>query len=461
MGVLGILVSLGLLMWLAYRGMTVLVLAPLLALLAVLFAGDVRLLAVYTQVFMTALGGFLVKYFPVFLLGAIFGRLMGDSGAADTIARVIVSRLGAGRAMLAIVLACAMLTYGGVSVFVVVFSAYPIAATLFRQARLPKRLIPGAIALGAGTLTMTALPGSPSIQNAIPMPYFGTDLYAAPVVGTIAGAVMLIGGLLWMHYRLRLAAAAGEGYGVHPNDVADASLPPHAPGFLAAITPLLLVVVGNFVFTRFVIPAMDTSYLAEARFGGVSIGDVRGMWALIAALAIACAATIALFWNSWQDLRKSINQGTMGSLLPIFNTASEVGYGTVIASLAAFALIRDQLLSLWPSQPLVTEAVAINVMAGITGSASGGLGIALAALGTTFTELANAAGVSPEMLHRVAVMASGGLDSLPHNGAVITLLVICGLTHRESYADIFVVSVVVPVLTLAGVLLTGALFGIF
>jgi H+/gluconate symporter-like permease len=461
MGVVGILISLGLLMWLAYRGITVLVLAPLLALLAVLFDGDVRLLGIYTQVFMTALGGFLVKFFPVFLLGAIFGRLMADSGAAETIARAIVSKLGSSRAMLAVVLACGVLTYGGVSVFVVAFAAFPVAARLFRQANLPKRLIPGAIVLGAGTLTMTALPGSPSIQNAIPMPYFGTDLYAAPVVGIVAGILMLSGGLLWLNYRRRKAIATGEGYGVHANENGGEKSSGPAPGLLLSLVPLLLVVVMNYVFTRLVIPAMDTSYLAEPRFGGVAVGDVRGMWALIAALAIACVAAIALYGNLRRNLRQSINQGTMSSLLPIFNTASEVGYGTVIASLAAFALIRDKLVALWPGQPLLTEAVAINAMAGITGSASGGLGIALAAMGETFVDMAAAVGISPELLHRVAVIASGGLDSLPHNGAVITLLVICGLTHRESYADIFVVSVVVPVLSLAAILIAGATLGLF
>jgi H+/gluconate symporter-like permease len=461
MGVVGILISLGLLMWLAYRGITVLVLAPLLALLAVLFDGDVRLLGIYTQVFMTALGGFLVKFFPVFLLGAIFGRLMADSGAAETIAHAIVSKLGSSRALLAVVLACGVLTYGGVSVFVVAFAAFPVAARLFRQANLPKRLIPGAIVLGAGTFTMTALPGSPSIQNAIPMPYFSTDLYAAPVIGAIAGILMLSGGLLWLNYRRRRAIATGEGYGVHANENGGERNAGAAPGLLLALVPLVLVIVMNYVFTRVVIPAMDTTYLAEPRFGGVAVGDVRGMWALIAALTIACVAAIALYGNLRRNLRQSINQGTMSSLLPIFNTASEVGYGTVIATLAAFALIRDKLVALWPDQPLLTEAVAINVMAGITGSASGGLGIALAALGETFVDMATAVGVSPELLHRVAVIASGGLDSLPHNGAVITLLVICGLTHRESYADIFVVSIVVPVLSLAAILIAGATLGLF
>lgn len=460
-GVLGILASLGLLMWLAYRGISVLVLAPLLSLLAVLIGGDLPLLAVYTQIFMTALGGFVIKYFPIFLLGAIFGRLMRDAGAANTIAHAIVATIGGQRALAAVVLACAVLTYGGVSVFVVAFAAFPVAATLFEQADIPKRLIPGAIVLGAGTFTMTALPGAPSIQNAIPMPYLGTDLFAAPGTGTLAAVLMLAGGLAWLNRRQRTARASGEGYGHPVAAPAEGDAPAPRPGLAISLAPLVLVIVANLVFARLIIPAMDTSYLADARFGRVSIDDVRGLWALIAALTVTLLATIALHWRAWADLAGSINQGTQTALVPIFNTASEVGYGTVIASLASFAVIRDRVLALWPESPLVSASVAISVMAGITGSASGGLGIALAALGESYLALTQAAGISHELLHRVVVIASGGLDTLPHNGAVITMLGICGLTHRESYADIFVVSVAVPVLTLILLLVGGTLIGSF
>ncbi len=460
-GVFGILLSLLLLMWLAYRGITVLVLAPLLALLAVLIDGDTRLLGTYTQIFMTGLGGFLVKYFPLFLLGAVFGRLMGDSGSADVIARVIAGTLGPRRAILAIVLATAILTYGGVSVFVVAFAAYPVAAALFRQVGIPKRLIPGALVLGAATFTMTALPGTPSIQNAIPMPYFGTDLYAAPGIGLIAGVLMLAGGILWLDRRARAARESGEGYGDHPLDASALDVPADRPSLLLALGPVAMVIAGNYLFTKFVIPAMDTAYLAEARFGKVTLNDVRGLWSLIAALSIAIVGTMFLHRSRLRDLRTSVNQGTMSSLLPIFNTASEVGYGTVIASLAGFAVIRDAVFAVAPGSPMISEALAVNVLAGITGSASGGLSIAMAAMGATFLNVGTAAGVSPELMHRIAVIASGGLDSLPHNGAIITLLAICQLTHRESYKDIFVVSVVVPLLVLAVAIALGTMVGSF
>ena len=458
---MSILISLVLLMWLAYRGFSVLVLAPVLALLAVLLGGDTRLLAMYTQVFMTGLGGFLVKYFPLFLLGAIFGRLMSDSGSADSIARAIVARIGAKRAIMALVLSCAILTYGGVSVFVVAFAAYPIGAALYREAGIPKRLIPGALVLGSATFTMTALPGTPAIQNAIPMPYFGTDAFAAPLLGTIAGLIMFAGGMAWLTRRATLAHRAGEGYGNHPTDIRFGDDVRERPPLVTALIPILLVIGLNLAFTRWLIPSMDTSYLADAKFGKVTINDVRGVWSLIAAIFIAIVVAIALHWKRWADLKKSVNEGTMGSLLPIFNTASEVGYGSVIAALAAFAVIRDAVVGLSPSNPLISEAIAVNIMAGITGSASGGLSIALNMLGKTYLELGNSAGISPQLLHRVAAVASGGLDSLPHNGAVITLLAICNLTHRESYLDIFVVSVVVPLLALIALLVLGSSFGAF
>ncbi|PKQ04650.1 MAG: transporter, partial [Alphaproteobacteria bacterium HGW-Alphaproteobacteria-10] len=206
MGLAGIILSLALLMYLAYRGINVLILAPMLSLLAVLMSGGLPIMGTYTQVFMQALGKYIIQYFPLFLLGAIFGKLMADSGSARAIAEWIVARLGAGQAIVAIVLSCGVLTYGGVSLFVVAFAVYPIADALFRRADVPKRLVPATIALGSFTFTMTALPGTPAIQNAIPMPFFGTDPFAAPVLGTVAGLIMFGGGVLWLNYR----AAAGK-----------------------------------------------------------------------------------------------------------------------------------------------------------------------------------------------------------------------------------------------------------
>ena len=462
LGVIGIIVSLGLLMYLAYRGINVLVLAPLMALLAVLIGGgfDV-LLPTYTQIFMKELGGYLIKFFPLFLLGAIFGKLMDDSGSARSIAHWIVAKVGKDRGILAIVLSCGILTYGGVSLFVVAFAVYPIGAALFREVGMPKRFIPGAIALGSFTFTMTAFPGTPAIQNAIPAPFFGTNTFAAPGLGVIGGLIMLIGGTLWLHIRAKRAMAAGEGYGEHPHEGLDTKGDlEHSPPFLIALLPILLVIGFNALFTYVVFPNTSFDALADPKFGAIKLSAVAGLWSIIVALIIAIVFIIVVHWQRWRNVVESVNIGTMGSLLPIFNTASEVGYGNVIASLPAFLVVKDAVLSV-SSNPLVSEAVAVGTLAGITGSASGGMSIALSTLGAHYLDLANAAGISPELLHRVAVMSSGSFDSLPHNGAVITLLSICRLTHRQSYFDIFMVSVAIPVSALVVVITLETMFGSF
>ena len=459
---LPILLSLGLLMYLAYRGHSVILLAPLLAMLAVLLSGEANtMLGVYTQVFMKGLGGYIISFFPLFLLGAIFGKLMDDSGSALSISESLVTKLGKKQAVLSIVMACAILTYGGVSLFVVGFAVYPIAAALFRELNIPKRLIPGAIALGALTFTMTALPGTPAIQNAIPMPFFKTDSFAAPGLGTIGGLIMLVGGMIWLNYRTKTALSAGEGYGQHHNDklaVVDRS---SKPSLLVALLPIILVILINFICTKWLLPSMDNSYLASEEFGAVPLTKVLGIWAIVIALVVSCGAMILLNWKRWKNLKESLSEGALGSLLPIFNTASEVGYGSVIATLTGFIIVKEFLLGLSPGNPLISEAVFVNVMAGITGSASGGLSIALNTMGDNYLQLASQFGINPELMHRVASIASGGLDALPHNGAVITLLVICQLTHRESYKDIFVVAVAVPVLALIAVITLGTLIGSF
>ncbi len=462
-GLIGIVLSLILLMYLAYKGFSVIVLAPLLALFAVAWSGlSNELLGFYSQIFMTGLGGYIIKYFPLFLLGAIFGKLMDDSGSARTIANFFVEKLGHKRAMLSIVLSCAILTYGGVSLFVVGFAVFPIASALFKKLGIPKRLIPAAIMLGALTFTMTALPGTPAIQNAIPMPCFNTDLYAAPGLGVLSSIFIIITGMWWLNKRIAKADSLKEGYGnhveIHSNDGA---LTTSGPSLTIAFAPILVVIITNLVLTKIILPSLDTAYLATDKFGNVSLNSVVGLWAIICALVLACLTIIILNWKAIVNIKDSIQQGVSSSFLPIFNTASEVGYGSVIASLAGFIILRDFLVGIAPDNPLISEAIVINVLAGITGSASGGLSIALNTMGETYKNLAIDNGISLELMHRVASMASGALDSLPHNGAVITIITLCGLTHKQSYYDMFIVAVVIPLIALAGVITLGTMFGSF
>ncbi len=358
MGIFAILISLILLMLLAYRGISVLLLAPLMASLAVLLSGDGGLLLpIYTDTFMRALGNYVIQFFPLFLLGALFGQLMADSGAAQSISNGIVKRLGTHHVVLTVVMACAVLTYGGVSLFVVAFAIYPISRELFRQANVPKRLIPASIALGSFTFTMTALPGTPAIQNAIPIPYFGTNSFAAPGLGIIAGLIMLGLGTYYLQSRVRKAAANGEGYGTHTEREVDPQqddTPAPTLPLAVALIPLIMVIGLNALFTYGVFPAMDLSYISDA-FENITPSRQTGLWAILISLLSASAWLIITRWNHWKDLKNTINQGCFGSLLPIFNTASEVGYGAVIASLAGFMIIRDAVLNV-SGNPLISEA---------------------------------------------------------------------------------------------------------
>ena len=484
MGLLGILVGLALLVLFAFRGWTVLLLAPAAALVAAAF-GREPLLANWTQIFMGSAARFLAQFFPIFLLGAIFGKLMDDSGSVSAVADFMTKSLGERRAILAVVLAGAFVTYGGVSLFVAFFVLSPMAQALFRAAAVPRRLMPAAIVLGTSTFTMSALPGTPSIQNAIPMPFFGTTPFAAPGLGIIAAAIMLGFGLWWLARAEAAARRAGEGYGsealVTVDKAADdeivrerattarefdpaeirhgdrSALTP--PVFLAAL-PLVIVVAVNLLMSLVVLPRFDFSYLAEERWGATSIAAVAGVWSVILALAAAIATVILCNRSRLRSLRQSMDAGANASVLPALSVASLVGFGAVIAALPAFAIVRDWVLAI-EGGPLVSLAVATNVLAALTGSASGGLTIALDALGQTYMTIAAHTGLSPALMHRVAVIGSGTLDILPHNGAVVTLLAVCGATHRESYFDIVMVGIVNAILALVTVIVLGTAFGSF
>jgi H+/gluconate symporter-like permease len=452
MSVFQILFALVLLIAGAWRGISVLVLAPVLALLAALASGA-PVLAGYTQVFMQAAGGFVVAFFPLFLLGALFGKVMEASGAAARLASAIAAALGPKNAILAVVIACAVLTYGGVSLFVVAFAAWPLARALFAQTDLPARLIPATIALGAFTFTMTALPGTPSIQNAIPMATFGTTLFAAPGLGLIAGAVMLGLGVLWLQLRVRILA------GDAPPDAPETPARDQPLALWVALLPIVSVGVVTLAMGSLILPALDTSYLANPAYGATELSRVKGLWSVITALGIALA--LALILSRPPQIMQVLNSGAESALLPLFNTASLVGFGAVIATLPGFEVLRISLEGLSGGHVLISAALSSGALAGITGSASGGMSIALDVLGPALLAQAVDQGIDPALLHRVVAVATGGLDTLPHNGAVITLLGICGMTHRQAYGDIFVVAVIVPTFACALIIGLGMMFGSF
>jgi H+/gluconate symporter-like permease len=393
--------------------------------------------------------------------------------------------LGERRVILAVVLAGALVTYGGVSLFVAFFVIVPMAQSLFRAAAIPRRLIPAAIVLGTSTFTMSALPGTPSIQNAIPMPFFGTTPFAAPGLGIVASFIMLGAGLWWLQRAEAAARHAGEGYGedvrgaaehaaddelvrerattareFDPAEIRHGRRSDGAAPVASAILPLAVVVAVNLVMSLLVLPRLDVSYLSEQRFGGISLAAVAGVWSVSVALGAAIVATIVLNWTRLPSLRQTMDAGANASVLPALSVASLVGFGAVIAALPAFETVRDWVLAI-EGGPLVSLAVATNILAALTGSASGGLTIALDALGPIYVDLAARTGVDLSLMHRVAVIGSGTLDILPHNGAVVSLLAICGLTHRDSYFDIVMVGIVTSLLALVAVIVLGGALGSF
>jgi H+/gluconate symporter-like permease len=484
MGLLGILAGLALLVAFAYRGWSVLLLAPVAALVAAAFAGE-PLLAHWTETFMNSAARFVAQFFPLFLLGALFGKLMEDTGAVATIARWMTATLGPKRAILSVALAGAAVTYGGVSLFVAIFVLAPMAAALFREAGIPRRLMPGAIAVGAFTFTMSAMPGTPAIPNAIPMPFFGTTPFAAPGLGIIASAIMLGFGLWWMQRQEARARAAGEGFGddapppvdaaaddpiirerastarefdpaeMHRSQAAQRDLP-----VLLAALPLVVVMVVNLAMSLFILPNMNAAFLAEPRWGGTTLAAVAGVWSVAVALAAAIIVLLVVAGARLPSMRATMDAGANASVLPIFSVASLVGFGAVVAAMPAFEVVRDWVLGIGGG-PLVSLAAATTILAALTGSASGGLTIALEALGPTYMALAAQINLDPGLMHRVAVISAGTLDALPHNGAVVTLFAVCGATHKSSYLDIVMTTVVGAFLALAVVILLGSLVGSF
>lgn len=441
LSLVGIFIGLGLLMFLAFRGYSIVWIAPLCASIVAL-TGGLDILDAYLGSYMNGLVGFVKAWFPAFLLSAIFGNLMDVSGGAKSIAVWLTKMMGTKSAIASIVLGCALLTYGGVSLFVVVFAVYPIALAVFKQANITRRLIPGTIACGAFTFTMTALPGSPQIQNLIPTQYFGTDAMAAPIMGLTASAVLFFGGVAYLEMRRKKYAKNGEFFVEPETSITTDNNEIRLPHPLFALLPLItVIIVLNFI------PELI----------GLKNGDPKN---IVLALLAGIALVILLNLDKKSTFIPAIGKGANGAVGAIINTAAAVGFGSVVRMAPGFEHLTAMILNI-PGSPLISLSVAVNILAGATGSASGGMGIALEALGEKYLMLAKQMGISPEAFHRIASLSSGGLDTMPHNGAVLTLLSNTGMTHKESYWEIAVTSFIMPIIATMVVILLSGLFGIY
>ncbi|QMT18106.1 GntP family permease [Planococcus maritimus] len=422
---LSILIGLILLIALAYLGWSIIWVAPLAAGVVALLSG-LDVYSTYTETYMSGLVSFVQKWFPIFLLGAVFGKLMEETGAARAVAKKVTQLIGGKRAILGVLIAAALLTYGGVSLFVVVFAVYPIALELFREANVTRRLLVPTFALGAFTFTMTSMPGTPQIQNLIPMDTYNTTPMAGPVIGIVTTLIMAVGGYAWLAYREKKLSAKGEGFEIRKQAGSSKEEEVATPNWMLSLVPLIVVVVF------------------------LNIVNLQPIYALMLGIVTIMLINV----KHYKKFVFSINEGAKGSVMAILNTSAAVGFGAVIAIVPAFDDITSWLLNV-SDNPLVAQSLAIQVMAMITGSASGGMGIALSTLGDTFYNLSQTTGINPEVFHRMASVASGA-SILPNNGALLTLLAVTGLSHRETYKDVFVVALVIPTIAvIVGIILGG------
>lgn len=451
-GMIGLLAAIGFLVYMAFKGHSIIVVAPIAAMMAILFSYGFggHFMASYTITYMDGFANYAKNYFPIYLLGAIFAKLMDISGNALAIAHFCTDKLGKSRAVLSVVLTCAILTYGGVSLFVVAFVMLPVAVALFCEADVPKRLIPGCIALGAFTFTMTALPGSPQVQNTIPMQYFGTDSFAAPGMGLIASVIMFVLGMMWLTYRTKKAKADGEGYGNHDGQQEEVS--GSLPGIVMAVVPILIILVINLTLSKIVYPSADGSYMEEF---GSTLEANSGTWSVLIGMLVSILFIIVSNYRKIRDkIKDGLKTSAIDSLTPLVNSCAVVGFGSVVKVLPIFAVVSGAVLGL-SALPLLSEVISVNLLCAMTASASGGLSAALEVMGDTFLQ----SGIDPQVLHRLASICSGGLDNLPYNGATVTVIALCGMTHKKSYLDMFMVATVIPIIASLVIMVLGS-FGL-
>lgn len=428
---IGIVLGLVLLIYLAYKGHSIIWVAPVCAALVALLGGN-NVLQTYLGEYIGGTAGYIISWFPAFFLGAVYGKIMDVTGSARSLANKLVSIIGHKYAVLAVVIPCLLMTYGGISLFVVVFVIYPMGYAIYRAANIPRTLLPGAIAFGAFGITMTCLPGSPQIQNIIPTQYYGTTATAAPIMGLIAAVMIAVPGYIYLEWRVLQARKKGLCFVEDEKHKEFEQAKETQPKWhwLCGLIPLIVV-----VLMLNVLPVLLKKYGIAEWNSNQSI-----VVALLGGIVVVCLMNL----HQRKTLLPAVNEGANGSISAIMNTACAVGFGSVVKIVPGFALLKNAMLNM-PGSILFSEAVAVNVLAGATGSASGGMSIALESLGAQYLAKAAEIGLNPAYLHRIASIASGGLDTLPHNGAVLTLLAVSNCKHKESYMDICVTSCIIPV----------------
>lgn len=419
LSVIGIFISLAVIVILALRGLGIAVIGPLAAALVAVFS-SMGVLDTLMGPYMKGFVSYASKFFLIFLFASIFGKYMDDSGAAKAIARrllQLIGHKGPFYVLFSVAMITLLLTLGGVSMFVVIFAIMPIARPLFKKMNIPWHLFIAAFIFGIGSLSMTMIPGSPSIQNIMPTKYLGTTPMAAPLLGIVGSVLIMAMNAWYMNWQLKKAHAKGEGYADSASDdigeeKEDTKI---LPAFLVSLVPPMMVVIA------------------------LNIIKLDPVWALI----IGCITAALCFWKNIDNHFVTINGGATNTAIPIINTCADVGYGMAVAATSGFKIISDYLMAI-PGPPIIALSAATFMMTGITGSASGGLAIVLETLIHKYVAM----GLNPEMLHRVVVMACGVFDAMPHSGATVTALAVSGLTHRQAYRHVWYGHVVATLLVM-------------
>lgn len=432
---IGILLGMVVLVYLAFKGYNVIVVSVIAALVVAVFAGT-EILPLITDSYMTKFADFAQKNFMIFLLSAIFGKLMGDSGAADSIAYSmlrLVNHVHSQRAKqlvggLMITAIVAILTYGGVSLFVVIFTLISIDRKLFEELDIPWRHYLTFHGIGSATFTMTMLPGTAALQNIIPTQYLDTDPMAGAAIGLTGAAIQILLCVLWASFILKRARDCHEGFLPSGEAVKaayrDEDAKKEAAGGNQISVPLLLALVPPVVLLV-----------------------VLNVFKLSAIVALACGIVVCLVLyglvlRRLDNLKATLAAGAANSISTIGTTCAVVGFGGVVAAVSGYQLILDSLTSI-PGPAIFKLIIAVNVAAGLTGSSSGGLSIALENMKGYFLDL----GLSPNVIHRIGAMSSGGLDSMPHVSGFVNNLQVCRLNHRQSYPSYAMVCLVIPIVT--------------
>lgn len=429
--ILGVLLAIVAIVYWTSRNVHVIIAAPLASLIIILTNRmDMLTNMLGTEhSYMAGLAGFLVNNFAIFMLGSILARYMEMSGATQTIANSILKLMGKNspyKGLLAITLIASILTYGGVSIFVVIFTLLPLSRPLFKELNINWALFPIPVFLGAGTYTMTTLPGAPSIQNVIPTKVLGTSLTAAPALSILASLTLLIFGLVYMAYCLKRSQARGEGYTEKEEETA--ILRDKAPNLFWSILPLVSLIGTIFLFNK--LPNV-----------------------LAVGLLVSIVLSAVIFKAYLPDQKEILNTGATASVIPAFATSSTVAFGTVLTLSSGFALIQDWIQQI-PGSPLLSLSISTALVSGIIGSSSGAVGIASNHFLPTYLEM----GINPELLHRVTVVSSAILTVVPQSGVMITFHHLSKLSMKRGLKYSFVLVTVGHILALLVILLFAKFF---